>query len=185
MSQKKERDNEKKNGAKEEDVAAESLTAETAKSKKADGGTGIPDVLKKAEDDLKDAKNDYMRLAADFDNYKKRNNALTAALRESVTENVVLQFLPLADNYELALKYLDEKTKTGVMLIYRQMQDILSGFNVKEMSVLGQPFDPDLHEAVDTVALEGKEKGIIVEEVKKGYTIGGRVLRYASVKIAK
>ncbi|MDR3264304.1 MAG: nucleotide exchange factor GrpE [Clostridiales bacterium] len=143
------------------------------------------DEILKLEGELNEAKSGYLRLAADFDNYKKRNNALNAALRETVTADIIEEFIPLADNYELALKYLDEKSKVGVTMIYKQLIDVFSRFNVKEMEVLGQPFNPVYHDAVESVDAPGAEQGTVTDIMQKGYMFGDKVLRCAMVKVAK
>ncbi|MDR1939272.1 MAG: nucleotide exchange factor GrpE [Clostridiales bacterium] len=174
MSKKNVNDNEKKN-IKEKTEGQTAPAVETAAEDGAD----------KLKAELAEAKNDYLRLAADFDNFRKRNNALNASLRETITVSVIEEFIPLADNYELALKYLDEKSKAGVMMIYRQLLDVFARFNVKEMDALGKPFDPVLHEAVEKVANSGAESGTIVEVTQKGYALGGNVVRCALVKVAE
>ncbi|MDR1906236.1 MAG: nucleotide exchange factor GrpE [Clostridiales bacterium] len=171
----------KENGADGGLKNSESMSLDVKDSAKANTEAEI----KSLKDELSDKKESYLRLLADFDNYKKRNNALNAALKESITANVVEEFLPLADNYELALKYLDEKSKTGVLMIYKQLIDIFARFNVKEMQPLGMQFDPEYHEAVESVDAEGVEKGTIVEVLQKGYIFGEKTLRCAMVKVAK
>ncbi|MDR3293390.1 MAG: nucleotide exchange factor GrpE [Clostridiales bacterium] len=172
MSKKKENEVQEKEKVKaESEVIAESVT--------------IADETTELKTALAEAKNDYLRLAADFDNYKKRNNVINAQMREIVTENVIEEFIPLADNYELALKYLDEKSKAGVMMIYRQLLDVFARFNVREIEVLGKPFDPKLHEAIEQTDGTDAPSGTVVEVLQKGYSIGDKVLRYASVKVAK
>jgi molecular chaperone GrpE len=146
------------------------------------GAASDAETARKAEFD--ELKNSYVRLAADFDNYKKRNNALNASIRESVTAGVIEEFFPLADNYELALKYLDAKTGAGVQMIYKQLVDIFAKFGVREMNAEGQ-FNPVYHEAVETVDADGAESGTIVEVLQKGYMQGDKILRCATVKIAK
>ncbi|MDR2091449.1 MAG: nucleotide exchange factor GrpE [Clostridiales bacterium] len=138
----------------------------------------------KLKSDYDELKNGYLRLAADFENYKKRNNAQNAAVRENVTAEVIEAFLPLADNYELALKYLDDKTGAGVQMIYKQLIDVFARFGVCEMKAEGQ-FNPVYHEAVESADAEGAESGTILEVLQKGYMQGGKVLRCAMVKIAK
>ncbi|MDR2047384.1 MAG: nucleotide exchange factor GrpE [Clostridiales bacterium] len=137
------------------------------------------------EAEYAELKNNYLRLAADFDNYKKRSNEFNAALRESVTAGIIEEFIPLADNYELALKYLDEKSGAGVRMIYKRLTDTFAKFGVKEMEAKGEPFDPARHEAAEIAETEDAESGTVAEVLQKGYTMGGKVLRCAMVKVAK
>jgi molecular chaperone GrpE len=170
----------------------ENFEGDEAKIERGDainGGTArrrdaVNDAAEKLKAEYDELKNSYLRLAADFENYKKRNNAFNASLRESVTAGVIEEFFPLADNYELALKYLDAKTGAGVQMIYKQLVDIFAKFGVREMSAEGQ-FNPVYHEAVESVDSDGFESGAIVEVLQKGYMQGDRVLRCALVKIAK
>jgi molecular chaperone GrpE len=174
MSKKNINDDEKKLEEKEPVASCEKCAEEAE-----------PGLIKELKDELSAAKDDYLRLAADFDNFRKRNAALTASLRESVTASVIEEFIPLADNYELAIKYLDEKAKTGVMMIYRQLLDVFAKFNVKEEDAPGKPFDPSRHEAVERVKTDGTESGTIIEVVQKGSTINGNIIRCARVKVAE
>jgi molecular chaperone GrpE len=103
---------------------------------------------------------------------------------------MVLKFLPVLDNIYLAEKEITEELKDhkwtkGVMNIKSQIVEFLKSQGVEEIKAIGEKFDPNFHEAVEEVAVEGKESGIIIEEAQKGYKMGGRVIRPARVKIAK
>ena len=137
------------------------------------------------KDDILDK---YQRLAAEFDNYKKRTVKERDAIAESASSSVVKEFLPVMDSLEQAEKLIedseDSALKQGFELVARQINDALSKVGVVEIETKDMPFDPDLHEAVMHVEDENLGEGIIVEEFRRGYKIGDRVLRHSMVKVA-
>ena len=103
---------------------------------------------------------------------------------------MVVNFLPVLDNFELAEKSLKEEQKKdpsvqGLLLIEKQIRDFLKNLGVEEIKSVGEKFDPQIHDIVDQAEEKGKESGIILEEFKKGYKINGRLLRPAMVKVVK
>jgi len=129
-----------------------------------------------------------LRLAADFDNYKKR------ALRERreyvalANERLVKELLPILDDLERALQAASEheeaKLEEGVRLVYRSLEQLLQREGVKEIDTSGQ-FDPHVHEALLAQPVEDAESGAVVDVVQKGYTLGDRVVRPARVIVAE
>ena len=131
----------------------------------------------------------WQRAKADFLNYKKEERERTEETLKYAGEILSLNLLPILDNFDFASKNLpenlmeDENVK-GILQIRKQILDFLKTQGVEEIKAKpGDKFDPSFHEAVETA--EGKEAGIILEEIKKGYIINGKVLRPAKVKVSK
>ncbi len=130
----------------------------------------------------------FQRLAAEFDNYKKRTLKEKEKLYCSAVADVVSAFLPVVDNVERALSASDgsgENIREGVQLIYRQIQDVLSNLDVKHIEALGKPFNPDYHEAVMHIEDDSYGENEIIEEFCKGYIYKNEtVIRHSVVKVA-
>ena len=126
------------------------------------------------------------RVAAEFDNYKKRNEKEKVGLYSSIMADVVSNFLPVIDNLEKAVESQteDESYKQGVELVLKQFKDVLKANGVTEIEAVGKTFDPELHEAVSSVQDDSKGEKEIVQEYRKGYKIGHRVIRHSMVVVA-
>ncbi len=135
--------------------------------------------LEETEDRLK-------RVAAEFDNYKKRSAKEKTELYNSIMADVVSNFLPVIDNLEKAVEVetKDEEYKKGIELVLKQFQDVLLTNGVQEIEAIGQTFDPEFHEAVSSVQDDTKGEKEIVQEYRKGYRIGNRVIRHSMVIVA-
>jgi molecular chaperone GrpE len=125
------------------------------------------------------------RLQAEFDNARKRQEREKQEFRDYATGNVVEQFLPVLDNFALALNAnaSAEQMRTGVELIVKQMDEVLKGLNVQAVPTVGQQFDPRVHEALGTVERDDLPDHSILDEIRKGYKIRERLLRPAMVRI--
>ena len=129
------------------------------------------------------AKNVTMRLQADFDNYRKRNAALSEEMKALGKAMVIEKMLTVLDNCDLARKYLtDEAALTGFNMMERQILDALESFGLKEIEAEGKDFDANVMSAVEREKAEGCE-GKVLAVLAKGYTLNGKVLRPASVKV--
>lgn len=129
------------------------------------------------------AKNVAMRLQADFDNYRKRNAALSEEMKSLGKAMVIEKMLTVLDNCDLARKYLtDEAALTGFNMMERQILDALESFGLKEIEAEGKEFDAAYMSAVEREKAEGSE-GKVLAVLAKGYTLNGKVLRPASVKV--
>ena len=139
--------------------------------------------LKAERDQLLDR---LARLQAEFDNARKRQEREKQEFRDYATGNVIEQFLPVVDNFALALNAnaSAEQLRTGVELIVKQMDEVLRGLNVQAIPTVGQTFDPRFHEALGTVEREDVPDHSIVDEIRKGYKLRERMLRPAMVRIA-
>jgi molecular chaperone GrpE len=138
--------------------------------------------LKKERDGLIDR---LARLQADFENARKRAEKEKADFRDYATGSVVEQFLPVLDNFELALKSTGttEQLKTGVELIVKQMDEILRGLQVQPVASVGEEFDPRHHEAMGSVEREDLPDQHVAEEVRRGYRLREKLLRPALVRV--
>ena len=125
------------------------------------------------------------RLQAEFDNARKRQEREKLEFRDYATGFVVEQFLPVIDNFALALNAnaSAEQMRTGVELIVKQMDEVLRGLQVQAVPTVGQQFDPRVHEALGTVERDDLPDHSIVDEIRKGYRIRERLLRPAMVRI--
>lgn len=140
-------------------------------------------VPKQEYDELDDR---YKRILAEFENFKKRSNKERESLYNSILSDVVETILPVLDNLENALKVetQDEEYKKGIELVLKQFKDVLLSKGVEEINAVGETFDPSLHEAVSSVQDESKGEKEIVQEYRKGYKIGSRVIRHSMVVVA-
>lgn len=126
------------------------------------------------------------RLQADFDNHRKREARERTEFRDYALVNTVEQFLPVLDNFQLALRSQGtaEQLRSGVDLIVRQMEEILRNLGVQPVPTTEARFDPRLHEAIEMVEREDLPDHQVMEEVRRGYTLRDRLLRPALVRVA-
>jgi molecular chaperone GrpE len=127
------------------------------------------------------------RLQAEFDNYRKREQRERAEFRDYAVANVIEQFLPVVDNFQLALKSggSEEQLRSGVELIVKQMEEVLRNLNVQSVPTVGSQFDPRVHEALDMVDRNDVPDHQVLDEVRRGYTLREKLLRPALVRVAK
>ncbi|CAK7024094.1 MAG TPA: nucleotide exchange factor GrpE [Porphyromonadaceae bacterium] len=139
-------------------------------------------------DDLND---NYLRLHAEFDNFRKRTLKEKADIIKSGGERVLTDMLPFADDFERALQALHtaedkEAMVEGMDLIYSKFLNFLNQHGVKEIEALGQPFDADKFEAITTVPVQDKsQKGVIIDCVQKGYQLNDKIIRYPKVIVGE
>ena len=128
-----------------------------------------------------------VRMQADFDNYRKRNNEQMKHNKEDGIVDVVEKLLPVLDNMKRAILMIqDEKVAEGVKMIYRQIVEVMGAFGITEIPALGEQFDPNLHNAVQQVKVKDSSKvNMVVEVLQKGYRMGDRVIRHSVVTVAK
>lgn len=142
------------------------------------------DQLKAERDQLLDR---LARLQAEFENARKRAERERTEFRDYATGSVVEQFLPVVDNFELALKSTGtaEQLRSGVELIVKQMDDILRQMQVAAIPTVGEAFDPRLHEALGNVEREDLPDQHVAEEIRRGYRLRERLLRPALVRVVQ
>ncbi len=156
--------------------------AEAAGQAPAGGQTEI-DQLKVERDQLLDR---LARMQAEFENARKRTEREKKEFRDHVTGSVVEQFLPVLDNFELALKSTGsaQQLRSGVSLIMKQMEEILEKMQVSAIPAVGESFDPRVHEALGAVERDDVPDQHVAEEIRRGYKIRERLLRPALVRVA-
>ena len=132
----------------------------------------------------------YMRLAADFDNFRKRQSRDSEDLRLQITCSTLGEILPVVDNFDRARQQLNPQHEEAQALhrsyqgLYKQLVDVFKQLGVSPMRVEGEPFDPSLHEAVLREPSESHAEDVVIEELQRGYHLNGRVLRHALVKVS-
>ncbi|MBS1681365.1 MAG: nucleotide exchange factor GrpE [Bacteroidetes bacterium] len=146
------------------------------------------DPLKKLQDELAEAKDKYVRLYAEFDNFRRRSAKEKLEMILSANEQLIKSLLHVMDDFERAEKAFKEKNdkeSEGLLLIHNKFKKVLDQFNVKAMEVeKGFDFNTDLHEAITQIpAPEEKLKGKVVDVVEKGYLLGEKVIRFAKVVV--
>ena len=168
---------------------------DTAEEAKAADETTTPieaavDEVTMLKQQLEEQKNDYLRLAAEFDNFRKRTRRDIAEIIKSANESLISQLLDVLDNFERALKSQGDKVdieayNKGVALVYDKLNGILSNAGLKRFDSVGETFDPRLHEALMQVDAEDKEPDTIALELLPGYTLNDKVIRHAQVGVVK
>ena len=144
------------------------------------------DEVRRERDALQDR---LLRTAAEFDNYRKRMDRERRELSEYATSDVLLDILPIVDNFERALQSPTgadvEAFRRGIELIHKQMLDLLRKRGVTPIDALGADFDPNVHQAVVQEPSDEYREGEVMQEFQRGYKLGDRLLRAAMVKVAK
>lgn len=125
------------------------------------------------------------RLKADFENYKKREEAEKGQLKELYQREVLLEFLTIFDSLERALKEDPQRLKDGLLLIKKEFENLLSRRNIKRIETVGTFFSPTLHTAILSIPTKDKESGIILEEVQSGWHCNGICIKPALVVVSK
>ena len=146
-----------------------------------------PSQIERERDELKDR---LLRSAAEFDNYRKRTERERQTMLDSITADVVEDLLPLIDDLERALRAEPgpdgvDAYRRGVELIHKGLDDLLRKRGVKPIEAIGADFDPRYHHAVAYEDAEGRRDGEIIEEFRRGYVLGDRLVRPSMVKVAK
>ena len=155
-------------------------------NKKADEIIELKKQIESQKVQIDETEDRLKRVAAEFDNYKKRNAKERDGLYNSLVADIVSNFLPILDNLEKAVEAetKDEEYRKGIELVLKQFKDVLSAKGVTEIETVGKTFDPELHEAVSSVQDASKGEKEIVQEYRKGYMIGNRVIRHSMVIVA-
>lgn len=147
-------------------------------------------MLEEKEKELKEHHDRLLRLAADFDNYKKRAAREKEDWTKFANEDLIRGILPFIDNLERALLHAQKVTDTGVLiegvrLTLQQLLQTLNKFGLSSFQSVGKPFDPAMHEAMLVVETDKQEPNQVVEEFQKGYFLNDRLLRAATVSVSK
>ena len=171
---------------KAEDIQNEKERKTLKAADKAKAKVSVTDIKQSKE--YKELEDKYLRLAAEFENFKKRSAREFSRLIETIGDNLILELLEVIDDFQRALQLEHsniEAFQKGTELIYSKLNEILRKRDLREIKAIGETFNPIYHEAVMQKEVEDQEDGTIIEELQKGYLINERVLRPARVVVAK
>ena len=172
--------------APEEELVSEQADAPKQETAEAAEAPAQPSELDQAKADLAKEHDSYLRLAAEYDNFRKRSQREKESLYTEIRSETVGKFLPVYDNLERALaqQTTDEAYKKGVEMTMNQLVGVMEKLGVKAFGAAGETFDPTIHNAVMHCEDESLGENIIVEVFQKGFTVGEKVIRFAMVKVA-
>ncbi len=180
---------EEKDTLNSEEQAPVEAQAEAAVEGPANGSpVSEAEALKK---ELEEQKDKYIRLYADFDNFKRRNAKERVELIQTAGREVIQSLLEVLDDSERAEKQMNnsedlEQIKQGIQLVFTKLRNTLTGRGLKEMKSIGEDFNPDLHEAITEIPVtDEKMKGKVVDEVEKGYMLNEKIIRFSKVVVGK
>jgi molecular chaperone GrpE len=176
--------------AEDEAAEAEAEPADTATAADAGAASAVAADLNAARAEAESHLDDLRRLQADFDNYRKRTLREQTARAASASQALVAKLLPVLDNFELAVSAAEQsrdfdRMLKGVEMVFGELREVLQGEGLVKIEAEGKPFDPERHEAVVAVEQEDTEPGTVLDIVRTGYELRGKVLRPAMVKVAK
>jgi molecular chaperone GrpE len=178
-------------------VAADQAPAAEAASETASPSSDPEQRVRELEAELEALKaehetvrSQYMRIAADFDNFRKRQSRDQDDLRVQIACSTLSEILPVVDNFERARQQLEPQAEEAQTIhrsyqgLYKQLVDVFKQLGVSPMRVEGEPFDPALHEAVLRESSDEHGEDVVIAELQRGYHLNGRVLRHALVKVS-
>lgn len=146
--------------------------------------------VEKLRAELEEMKDKYLRQAAEFDNFKRRNARERIEMIQTAGKEVITELLDVLDDSERAQKQLEttddiQQVREGVQLVFSKLRNILAAKGLKAMETKGMEFNPDLHEAITEIEAGDKMKGRIVDEIQKGYYLNDKIIRFAKVVVGK
>lgn len=178
----------------EEQQAAQEETTETpAEENEAEQGEVLTeeqpeevDETEKLRQELAQSKDQYLRLMAEYDNFRKRSAKERLEITESAKGSAVEEILPILDNFERALQTEteDQAYKQGVEMIFKQFSDVMTKLGVEVIDPVGETFDPNIANAVNQIEDPELGENVVAQVFQKGYRIGSKVVRYAMVVVA-
>jgi molecular chaperone GrpE len=166
------------------DTAEADSQEQTGQDTEADNS---PSAEEKLKQELAQANEKYLRLYAEFDNFRRRTIKEREEARKTEGKDIIVALLPALDDFDRALRSMESATdvapvKEGVALIQNKLKNVLSQKGLTEMKAIGEQFDPELHEAITSIPSPDEEsKGKVVDEMEKGYFLNDRVARFAKV----
>ena len=148
------------------------------------------DEIDKLKSELEEKKEKYIRLVAEFDNYRKRNSKEKIELIQTAGKEVITSLLDVLDDSDRASQQLNssnevEQIRSGVSLVFSKLKTTLLAKGLRPMESIGEDFNPDIHEAVAEIETDEKMKGKIIDEVQKGYYLNDKIIRFAKVIVGK
>ena len=173
-----------------DEAAAETQSEQTESEQQTDQQQSSeqqePSEEEKLKKELEESKDKYLRLMAEYDNFRKRSAKERLELSATVKGNTIGEILPVFDNFEraLAAETQDTNYKAGVEMIFKQFGDMLTKLGVEIIDPIGQTFDPNIANAVNQIEDENLGENEVAQVFQKGYKIGDKVIRYAMVVVA-
>ena len=187
-----EKENENKHTKPEETPEPqEAQKKSTKKAEKKSANSKMKKELEEKEQELQELKDKYLRLYAEFDNFKKRTVKEKLDLMKTASQDIMEHLLPVLDDFDRAKKSADDENSPevfsdGVVLVYEKLYSLLKSKGLEPMQSDGETFDPELHEAITEIPVPTEEmKGKIVDTVEKGYRLKDKIIRYAKVVVGK
>lgn len=147
-----------------------------------------PSEIERLKEELRREHDLYLRALADYDNYRRRVERERSTAARSGKREIILSLLEVMDGFDLALQHLGDSPSSvseGLQLLHRKLLGLLEAEGVTPLQSLGEPFNPELHDAIGLVQSEEFEKGTVTDEVQRGYRWGDDVLRHARVRVAQ
>lgn len=151
----------------------------------------LQEELEAAKKRAQEATEQYLRLMAEFDNFRKRTRRETATMRDYASEGVLTALLPVIDNFERSLEAMDKtdnlsSVKEGIRIVNENLHRVLEKEGLNAIESVNEPFDSEVHEAIHSMPVEEEEKkGKVLEEVEKGYRLKDKVIRYSKVIVGE
>lgn len=168
----------------------EAASEETSGEESVESSQAIEEGSSEENPELLQLKDKYLRTLAEYENFRKRSEKEKAQMFELGAKSIIEALLPVVDNFERALSHVQEEEKDspfvkGIEGIYKQIQKMFADCNIQEIEALGKKFDPALHNAVMTEEEGDAEEDTITQDLQKGYTYRGNVVRHSMVKVKK
>ena len=168
----------------------EAASEETSGEKAVESSQSAEEGSSEENPELLQLKDKYLRTLAEYENFRKRSEKEKAQMFELGAKSIIEALLPVVDNFERALSHVQEEEKDspfvkGIEGIYKQIQKMFADCNIQEIEALGKKFDPALHNAVMTEEEGDAEEDTITQDLQKGYTYRGNVVRHSMVKVKK
>lgn len=169
---------------------AEAASEETSGEEAVESSQSAEEGSSEENPELLQLKDKYLRTLAEYENFRKRSEKEKAQMFELGAKSIIEALLPVVDNFERALSHVQEEGKDspfvkGIEGIYKQIQKMFADCNIQEIEALGKKFDPALHNAVMTEEEGDAEEDTITQDLQKGYTYRGNVVRHSMVKVKK
>ena len=167
------------------ECGAEEDKKASKKCSKKEAEKALSEEIEKLKEEIKEKDDRHLRMAAEYDNFRRRSREEKDATYEVALSDTVSEFLPMIDNLERAAFFDEaEKVKEGLVMIAKSIESVFAKLGVEEVGKVGEKFDPNLHNAVMHIDDDSYGENEIVEVFQKGYKKGGRIIRFAMVKTA-
>lgn len=151
--------------------------------------SSIEEEIEKLKSELEESKEKYLRLVAEFDNFRKRNAKEKLEIIQTASKDVIVSMLEVLDDADRAQQQLTsaetDQVQQGVLLVFNKLRNILQSKGIKLMDAKGKPFNPDLHEAIAELPAGDDMRGKVVEVVQNGYYLNDKIIRFAQVVVGK